>query len=457
MLDPIAPIDPFGPARRAFVERLPAHFQRLGWSPDQVVAHQTAALRDLLRCAIARSPFHSRRLTELVGDVDAFELAHLDRLPVMTKGEMLEHYDDLTTDRRLTRAAVETFLAQVGDEPEALFGEYVVLASGGSSGIRGVYAWHLDLVPDYLSAILRAGLSRAGGGEVPRGLSIALVAASSAIHATRVTAHVADGAVGRITHAPATLSIDELVRRLAAAQPVLLAGYAGALRRVADEQLAGRLAIKPAMVLSTSEYLTPDASATIAEAFGTPPANAFGSSEGLNGSALPGDRVFTFASDMAYVEFVDEHDRHVPTGSPAHHVLVTNLLNSTQPLIRYRLDDCMTQCPSLPGNGHQRATLEGRTDEVVRFGERQVHPIAVRTVLTHHAEVTEYQVHTTPSSMHVSVVCSGPLDVTRIADELACSLAAAGAEGIAVSVTSSEELRRDARTGKLPRFVTDST
>ena len=116
---------------------------------------------------------------------------------------MMEHYDDLTTDRRLTRAAVEAFLAQVGDDAEALFGEYVVLASGGSSGVRGVFAWHLDLVPDYLAAILRAGLFRASGGDVPRGLSIALVAASSAIHATRVTAHIADGAVGHITFAPA--------------------------------------------------------------------------------------------------------------------------------------------------------------------------------------------------------------------------------------------------------------
>jgi phenylacetate-CoA ligase len=456
MLDPIAPIDPFAPARRAFVERLPDHFQRLGWSPDQVAAHQTSALRHLLRTAIARSPFHARRLTELVGEVEEFELADLVRLPVMTKGEMMEHYDDLTTDRRLTRASVEAFLAQVGDEPEALFGEYVVLASGGSSGVRGVYAWHLDLVPDYLSSILRAGLSRAAGGDVPRGLSIALVAASSAIHATRVTAHVADGTVGRLTFAPATLSIDEIVRRLEAAQPVLLAGYAGALRRVAEEQLAGRLAINPAMVLSTSEYLSAGASATIAEAFGAPPANAFGSSEGLNGSAMPGDEVFTFASDMAYVEFVDEHDRHVPTGTAAHHVLVTNLLNTTQPLIRYRLDDSMTPRPSLPGNGHQRATLEGRTDEVIRFGERQVHPIAVRSVLAHHAAVTEYQVRTTPRSMCVAVMASGSLDVTRIADELACSLASAGADGIAVSVTRAAELRRDTLTGKLPRFVAES-
>lgn len=453
MPEPVAPIDPFAPARQAFLDGLPEHFERLGWSTDQVVAHQTAALRRVLRTAIDRSPFHARRLNALVGDIETFELADLRHLPVMTKAEMMEEFDDLTTDRRLTRTAVDTFIARVGDEPEALFGEYVVLASGGSSGVRGVFTWHLDLVPDYLSTILRAGLARAGGGSVPRGLRISLVAASSAIHATRSTAHIADGTVGQLTYAPASLPIDEIVARLQTAQPVLLAGYAGALKRVAEEQLAGRLSISPAMVVSTSEQLTADASVTIAEAFGSPPANTFGSSEGLNGSALPGDAVFTFSSDTAYVEFVDEFDCPVAIGTPAHHVLVTNLLNTTQPLIRYRLDDSMTPQPSLPGSGHQRATVEGRTDEVVRFGDRQIHPIAIRSVLAHHAAATEYQVRTTPTSMHVAVAASGPLDAARIVDELTCSITAAGAAGVTVTVTPTAQLCRDPRTGKLPRFV----
>ena len=74
MPEPVAPIDPFAPARQAFLDGLPGHFQRLGWTTDEVVTHQTAALRRLLRTAIDRSPFHSRRLGGLVGDVDAFEL-----------------------------------------------------------------------------------------------------------------------------------------------------------------------------------------------------------------------------------------------------------------------------------------------------------------------------------------------------------------------------------------------
>ena len=89
----------------------------------KIVADQTPAVRRLLRTAIDRSPFHARRLGRLVGDIEAFELADLHHLPVMSKAEMMEHFDDLTTDRRLTRAVVDAFVARGGDEPEALFGE----------------------------------------------------------------------------------------------------------------------------------------------------------------------------------------------------------------------------------------------------------------------------------------------------------------------------------------------
>jgi phenylacetate-CoA ligase len=131
-------LDPFSSVRRAFVDRLPGHFERLAWPGNRLAAHQTAMLRRLLRAALDGCPFHARRLPLRPSDVDDFELADLAGLPVMTKAEMMESFDDLTTDRRLTRDTVDAFLAAVGDTPEALFGDYVVLASGGSSGRRGV-------------------------------------------------------------------------------------------------------------------------------------------------------------------------------------------------------------------------------------------------------------------------------------------------------------------------------
>ena len=194
------------------------------------------------------------------------------------------------------------------------------------------------------------------------------------------------------------------------------------------------------------------AAARLTEAFGVPPANSFASSEGLIGAAPPGEAVFTFASDLAHVEFVDAHDHPVPPGTPAHHVLVTNLLNMTQPLIRYRMDDAMTQQAPLPGIGHVRATVQGRADEVIRLGDRDVHPHAVRSVLLRTAEVSEYQVRSAGRVLQVDLVLAGPVDTEDIARELAASMEAAGVPDIDVRVRVVVAVERDPRSGKARRF-----
>lgn len=444
---------PFAGARADFLRKLPGHFERLNWSAERLQTHQGEALRALLRIALEHSPFHAARLARRVGDVDRFELADLPRLPVMTKHEMMTQYDRVPTDRRLTKAAVEGFLAEAGSEPSALFGEYLVLASGGSSGLRGVFVQHVDQISDYMAGILRGGLARAGGGSIPRDQRVAVVAAESSIHATRSVSILIDGTVGRVTFAPATRPIEEAIERVGAAQPTLLVGYTGALVRLAQAQLAGRLAIYPAMVISTSEELTRDAAEKMTSAFGTAPVNSFGSSEGLSGAAPPGDSVFTFASDLAYIEFVDEKDQPVALGAPAHHVLITNLLNTTQPLIRYRLDDRMTEMPAIPGLGHARATLEGRSGEILRFGSHEVHPMVVGSILTGTSTLSEFQVRNEKRSMRVDIVTHGPTDIEKLGAELSLSLEKAGVPGIRVRVHIVSDLARDPQTGKTRRFV----
>ncbi|WP_448627890.1 hypothetical protein [Geodermatophilus sp. URMC 64] len=87
-----------------------------------------------------------------------------------------------------------------------------------------------------------------------------------------------------------------------------------------------------------------------------------------------------------------------------------------QPLIRYRIPDSFVVQPQVPGRpAHLRAVVRGRSDDVLRFGDRAVHPWS-----------------------------SG---------RLAVALADAGLRGADVSVEGVPVLARDERTGKLRRFV----
>ena len=52
----------------------------------------------------------------------------------MTKADLMANFDEVVSDPRLGREVVEAHLAASVREPSLLLGEYVCLASGGSSG-----------------------------------------------------------------------------------------------------------------------------------------------------------------------------------------------------------------------------------------------------------------------------------------------------------------------------------
>ena len=92
-------------------------------------------------------------------------------------------------------------------------------------------------------------------------------------------------------------------------------------------------------------------------AFGVAPINMFASTEGLVGHTEPGGQVFTFATDTCIAECVDDAGQPVPDGTTSSRVLVTNLHNRTQPLIRYELADRFTPAgPAPPGSSGRQST-----------------------------------------------------------------------------------------------------
>jgi len=262
------------------------------------------------------------------------------------------------------------------------------------------------------------------------------------------TSKPGEGPVDRYA-VPVTLPLAEMVARLTAIRPDVLLGYPTVLARLAG---AG-LDIRPQAVMTTSEMLTDELRAAIRMGFGVPILDLFGSTEGLMGVTEPDGSAFVFNSDTCIAEPVDADDRPVPIGTPSTHVLVTNLCNLVQPLIRYRLEDRFTQLPEVPGSPYFRATVEGRADEVLRWGAVEVHPLGVRAALLKHPEVLDYQVRQTPQGIDVALLADGALDAAVLTRELRAALAGAGLAAPVVTVARVEGLARHSDTGKLRRFV----
>src|SRR6266487_2232230 len=218
--------------------RIPEHLGRLSWSAGQIESAQRDGLRRLLAHAVAHSPFHRQRLAGT--DVASIEPADLASLPVMTKTDMMASIDDVFTDRRLTLGALEQALAATGSEPIPVPGRYMALATGGSTGQRGVFVFDPAAKAEFILSIIRSLLARLGaaGGIPPGGLPTAMVGAGSAVHATGAAAAETIGpdAPLRVLPVPVTWPWLRIVDRLNALQAPCLIGFASALARLAAEQ-----------------------------------------------------------------------------------------------------------------------------------------------------------------------------------------------------------------------------
>jgi len=432
---------------------MPPHIAQLGWDAGRLAAYQRDRLRALLARAIARSPFHAARLRGV--DPDRFELADLARLPVMTKAEMMADFDAIPTDRRLTRDLVERHLAQVVTDPSLLLGGYVGLVSGGTTGQRGLFVQAVGEYAQFVASVMRrpmAAALAAPGGLPPEGLVIGIVGAGSAVHSSGLAAVTATGPPIRLVPAPASLPAAEIVAQLNAAQPPSLLAYATKLPELAREQRAGRLRLRLQSVISMSESITPAERVAVAEAFGVPVTDMFVSTEGLVGHSEPGGTVLTFASDTCLAECVDDQGRPVPDGVPSAKVLVTNLHNLTQPLIRYELTDRFTPAGTSPG-GALRASVEGRADDVFRYPEASVHPFVLGAPLLHAHAVREYQIRQTERGADIAAVIDGDFDPAAAAAAVERCLRQAGVDRPLVGFRRVAALDRDPMTSKIRRFV----
>jgi phenylacetate-CoA ligase len=429
-------------------------FARLTWSAERIKRAQRDALQTLLRHAAEDSPFHRRRLAGI--DHAAVDPADLSALPVMTKTQMMDALDDVFTDRRLGRAEIDSALAVTGPEPVPILGDYIALASGGCSGRRGLFVLDRAAVAAFTAAVTRQPVGTPHASDPPRGPpGIAFVAAASAVHATAMISALTcgDDPPVRFDLVPATLPLNEIVKRLNELRPQVLGGYASMLARLAAEARAGCLQITPALVSSTSETLLPEIRSAIRGAFGVPVLDSFGSTEGLVGKTGPDDDVFVFNTDLCIVELVDADNGPVEPGVPSAKVLVTNLYNLTQPLIRYELTDTFIRQPDAIEDGYLRARVRGRSDEVLHYNTIDIHPITIRTVMVKTPQVIDYQVRQTRSGIDVFAITTDPLNLAGLADRLRQALIDGGLTRPDVTVQPVDRLDRHPVTGKLRRFI----
>jgi phenylacetate-coenzyme A ligase PaaK-like adenylate-forming protein len=258
-----------------------------------------------------------------------------------------------------------------------------------------------------------------------------------------------------VTHLPVTLPLPEIVSGLNAAQPAVLQGYPSAMHLLALEAKAGRLKINPKRVLTCGEQCTDEARAAVADAWGVEIYDYWGCSEGVYAFPCKAGTAMHLPDDLAIIEPADRHGNVVAPGQPAAKILLTNLYNRTQPLIRYEITDAMTvvdgtcEC----GCAHRRITdLAGRTDSFFVYDSgAAVHWLGMTTILLSDPAVIEIQVAQTPRGADVSVATKAECNTEGLRRGLVDLMAGAGMVDPQVTIRRVDALDR-LWSGKLRQF-----
>ena len=321
------------------------------WARQQLEAYQADAVRNLREYAYANSPFYRRFHQGLVD-------APLHELPVLTKAMLMDHFDELVTDRAIRLEEVKTHIAGLSGD-ERYLGRYWVNATSGSSGHPGIFLFNRAEWITVLSSFARAREWAGIKLDLMHRVKTATIASSTPFHmSTRVNETAHSWWIPEL-HIAASEPLEVMVARLGAWQPEVLIAYASMACILADEQLAGRLQIRPRAVFTSSEVLSEETRRRIVQAWGDRLFNQYAATEsGSLAAECEHHRGMHLMEDLVIVEVVDRNNRHVPAGAYGDKLLITVLGSRTQPLIRYELDDSIRLSPEPCPTGHPFALVE---------------------------------------------------------------------------------------------------
>jgi phenylacetate-CoA ligase len=342
------------------------------WTRAQMETFQTRRLRALVHHAYHRVPYY-RRLFDQAGlrPDDIRTLADLERIPLTTRAAL--------------QGAPEGDLIARGLEPQKL----VVHRSSGSTGepfsIRRT-AFEDRLLQAYRLAVLfRFGLRI-------RDRRAAVVSNAHFSPALYMRAGLL-----RYEEVHCLLPLEQILARLREIQPDMLRGYAGTVALLADMMTdADRERIRPRVITTDSETLTPAMRTRISRGFGARVLDFYDSHEfNMIAWECPSSGLYHVSDASMIAEVISSGRAAGPHGEGE--LAGTALHSWAMPFIRFRLGDLVTRGPGCCPCGAPNsilARIQGRVADYFNLPDgRSIHPYTLVNPIVDQARwVGQYQI-----------------------------------------------------------------
>lgn len=422
-------------------------------SREQLEAAQLRKFRRLVSFAWRHSPFY-RAIIEQRG-IDPLTCVPSD-FPVLTKNDVIDHFDEIVTDRRIQRRRIAEFLSRSTDPRELFEGRYHVLHTSGTSGTVGYFVFSHEAWIKGACHVMRVSPLRWR-------LRTAFVAATRGHFAGASLMLTGNHGTNALLFDVRTFDVGQpmpqIIEELNRFQPQVLTGYAAVLKVLGEAQERGDLRIKPVQVGNGGEPLLPETKSYLERVFRVPVMNAYASSEHLYmGMTLPGaDGMHLLEDDLIFELGAD-------------HTCVTNLFNDAMPLIRYRMDDVLV--PESAGRSPYPFTrvreIVGRSEDALVFTNEHgqidfIHPIVIVELVVQGLDAWQIVLESR-TSFRFRARLEGGLTapereetLQRIRDRMAAILAEKEMRNVRFQIDEAESLAIDPRSGKFRLVVREES
>lgn len=348
---------------------------------DQLLAWQHHKVCQFLEKTLPKSKFYRDYYQGL-------EIANWQQFPVIDKSIMMKNFDALNTVGIQKKAAFS--LASQAEKTRsfrATLAGYTVGLSSGTSGNRGLFIVSQAEQQAWAGTILAKALPEFI--LIPQRIAFFLRANSNlyeTVQGQRIQFEYFD------LFNPLSSHID----RLNSLAITILVAPPSMLRLLADAKRSGKLNLAPKKVISVAEVLDPLDEAYIQASFAQPVHQLYQCTEGFLASTC-NHGTLHLNEDLLVIqkEYLDQAaGKFMP--------IITDFNRFTQPIIRYRLDDILTErqtpCPCgsvLTAIDH----IEGRRDDIFWLPHQtdgQLIPVFPdfirRSILLAAEEIEEYRV-----------------------------------------------------------------
>ncbi len=296
------------------------------YSRNHILNLQEKKVRKQLLHAFDHSSFYRELYSSQGISRDDLLSIDFEKIPSVDKEMLMNHFNEVVTSDDITKEEVLDFLDESTHTNDLFKNKYHVLHTSGSSGKLGIFVYEKhewDTLYPYITNVFDFNFRK--------NKSVFIGAVGGHFTGSSFISWCKKG-ITRFFCDPLIIDVndplDNIIQRLNDFQPDILGGYFNALKVLAQKQVEKELQISPKILTNCGEGINQKDKKFIENVFQAPMSNLYSFAEcyvlGFGKDEYDG---IYLRDDICRVEIKKDH------------ILITNLVNKVEPIIRYRIDD----------------------------------------------------------------------------------------------------------------------